>query len=108
MFKINFYHQTAAAEVPALPAGIITREDFTLFNVDKMTVAQILSTLRLDTIDFVTNNQLTWGASDFVVRGVPVRVKLTESYDVVYIFDGETVFTSKDAAAHIEQQVVQF
>lgn len=108
MFKLNFFHQIAAAEETAAPAEIIVREDFTLFNVDQMTVVQLLQTLRADTIDFAEDNRLTWAASDFVVRNVPVRVKLTENWDVIYVFDGETIFNTKDAAAFIEQQAVQF
>jgi hypothetical protein len=108
MFKLNFFHQIAAAEETAAPAEIIVREDFTLFNVDQMTVIQLLQTLRADTIDFAEDNRLTWAASDFVIKGVPLRVKLTENHDVIYIFDGETIFTSKDAAAFIQTQAVQF
>lgn len=103
MFKLNFHRQTApAAEETAAPAEIIVREDFTLFNVDQMTVSQILQTLRADTIEFVEDNRLTWGASDFNVRGVDVRVKLTENWDVIYIFDGQTFFNSHDASKFIE------
>lgn len=105
MFKINFSRQTApAAEEPAALPEILVREDFTLI-VDDLTVTQILQTLRADTIDFVEDNRLAWGASDFNVRGVDVRVKLTENWDVVYIFDGATMFNTKDAAAYIEAQM---
>lgn len=108
MFKLNFHRQIApAAETPALPEQVIVREDFTM-NIDGLTVKQLLQTLRADTIDFVEDNRLTWGASDFVIRNVPLRVKLTEAWDVIYIFDGKTFFNTQDAAAFIEQQVVQF
>lgn len=108
MFKIFSHRQTAAPVVSEMADPITAREDFTIFDVDKLTVAQILSTLRLDTIDFATANDLTWAASDFVIRNVPVRVKLTENLDTIYIFDGETFFNSRAAAHYIENQPVQF
>jgi len=108
MFKLNFFHQIATAEETVVPAETIVREDFTIYNVDQMTVTQLLQTLRADTISFVEDNRLTWGASDFVIQNIPLRVKLTENWDVIYIFDGETFFNSKDAAAFIQTQAVQF
>lgn len=108
MFKLNFFHQIAAVEeTPAPAAKIIVREDFTI-NVDGLTVTQLLQTLRADTIDFAEDNRLTWAASDFVIMGVPLRVKLTQNWDIIYVFDGETFFNIKDTAAFIQTQAVQF
>lgn len=107
--NLIFHRQTAVAadETPA-SAELIVREDFTLFNVDSMTVTQILDILRRDTIEFVEDNRLTWGVSDFVVQSVPVRVKLTENWDVVYSVNGETTFNKQHAAELIKSQSVQF
>lgn len=105
MFKINFHRQTAPAAETVSVDPITAREDFTI-NVDGKTIQELLITLRLDTIDFAEDNNLTWAASDFNIRGVDVRVKMTEARDIVYIFDGAIQFNTKDAAAFIQANEV--
>lgn len=100
-----FSHQAEAVQETVQP--IIVREDFIIDNSDDMTIRTILHTLRERTITFVENNNLNWGATDFEVRGIPTRVKLTENYDVIYIIDGDNFFDLKMAIEAIHS-LVQF
>lgn len=103
--KLFVSHQKAVEETASIP---VVREDFTLYDVDKMTVRQILDVLRRDTIEFAEDNRLAWAATDFIIHNVPVRVKLTEAYDIVYVVDSETIFNPREAINAIKAQSVQF
>lgn len=100
-----FSHQIETVEETAEP--VIVREDFTITDAQEMPIRAILHLLRERTINFVEDNGLGWGATDFTVRGIPTRVKLIESYDVVYIIDGDNFFDLKMAIEAIHS-LIQF
>lgn len=60
---------------------------------------EILRLMRLDTIDFVEENRLEWGATQVTIQGVSVIVKLLPSYDIAYSVGGYTTFERAEAAA---------
>lgn len=76
---------------------VIVRKDFFIADLDNKTIHDIFNLLRDHTIDFALDNGLTWAATDFNLDGVPVRVKLTESYDVAYVVDGLNTFNIFEA-----------
>jgi hypothetical protein len=91
------------------PAELVwVHENYILEDVDQMTVRQILDTLRRDTIEFTEKHNLTWGATDITVRGLPVRVKITEDQDVVYSVNFINTFNIRDAITLIKTEAVTF
>lgn len=100
-----FSQQLEAAAEAEISEPVIVREDFTITEADEMPIRALLHSLRERTITFVEDNRLAWGATDFTVRGIPTRVKLTEDYDVVYIIDGINFFDLKEAIEAIHAQI---
>lgn len=106
--KIFFAHQTAAPadEQPETPRDTIVREDFT-WDIDNLTVEQLIANLRTWTVDFSSREGTTWAITDFDYQGVEIRCKLTEAQDIVYAVNGESVFHPR-AAVNLVQAALQF
>lgn len=98
---LNLFNRNQKPAPVAAPAEEFLREDFTLDLID---AKSIIVELRTRTIDFADENGLTWAATDFEAPAqagtvVPVRVKLTTNWDVVYIIAGQQTFQQREAIA---------
>lgn len=107
--KFLFSHQTAPIAQADEPAqSTITRQEFIHTDLDSKTTLQILETLREQTISFVMDNRLTWGKNDFEFWAIPVQVKLTKSYDIVFKVGSVKTQNMREAARLIESSQLQF
>ncbi len=105
--KLFFFRKTAPAPQAApVAAPVEIREDFFIENVDNMTLREVLNALRERTVRFTTTNDLLWGVTDFNLREVQVRVKLTEAQDVAYVINGINTFDLQEAIRMIKNQQV--
>lgn len=106
--KFFFSHQieTPAQDEPSKPVTI--RQEFIHYDLDNKTTLEILATLRDQVADFVAENRLTWGKNDFQFWAVPVQVKLTKSYDIVYKVGSVKTQNIREAARLIEASQLQF
>jgi len=90
---------------PAEPEFVC--ENFTIENFDQISISGLLELLRERTYNFVYENRLTWGATEFNYGDLPISVTLTEDWNVLYTVNRYTTSSPKDAVAII-QDVIQF
>jgi len=104
MFKLNIFRQTAAVEIVDAEPKFI-REDFTIANYEEKSISGLLELLRERTYNFVFENNLTWGTTEFNYGDLPIAVTLNEEWNVLYTVNRHTTTSPKDAAAIIADAI---
>lgn len=108
MFNFFFSHKTQAVTEAEISEPVIVREDFTISNFDQMPVRQLLQMLRDRTCDFALDNGLTTATTEFnYIDELPLTVKLTENYDILYTVNRYSTYSMDDAIAVIAD-VIEF
>jgi len=86
---------------------VIVREDFIIADYEAKSVSALLELLRERTYNFVYENRLTWGTTEFMYGDLPIAVTLNEDWNVLYTVNRYTTTSPKDAVAII-QDAIQF
>jgi len=102
--KIFFSHQTD--ELTAAPEPEFVREDFTIANYEEKSIRDLLQILRDRTYDFALDNGLVSATTEFIyLTDLPIEVRLTEDYNVLYMVNRFVTSSVNEAVAIIEDAV---
>lgn len=104
--SILFHRQTADA-VAVETADEFIREDFFIADYEEKTIVALLAELRERTYNFVYENRMPCGTTEFFYGDLPIYVELTEEWNILYTVNRHVTAVAADAAAII-QDVIQF